>query len=68
MADMLDVGKHMPLIIPEQKCYEWLVAEGKEEIQYLITSYDGELKAHRTFRLTSAGVIETNISGVQDPI
>lgn len=68
MADIHNIGKRMPLIIPQEKRHEWLLAEGKEEIQQLITPYDGELKAHKTFRVTSARGIETNIPSIQDAI
>ncbi len=68
MADIHNVGKRMPLIIPQDKRHEWLLAEGKEEIQQLITPYDGDLKAHKTFRVTSARGIETNIPSIADPI
>lgn len=68
MADIHNVGKRMPLIIPQEKRHNWLLAEGKEEIQQLITPYDGELKAHKTFRVTSARGIETNIPSIADPI
>lgn len=60
--------KRMPLIIPSDKRDEWLFAEGKEEIQQLIIPFQGELSAHKTFRVTSARGIDTNRPDIQDAI
>ncbi|WP_433863107.1 SOS response-associated peptidase [Sphingobacterium thalpophilum] len=60
--------KRMPLIIPETKRDNWLFAEGKEEIQQLIIPFEGELGAHRTFRVTSARGVDTNRPDIQDAI
>src|SRR5690606_38916498 len=60
MADIHNVCKRMPLIIPENKRDNWLLAEGREEIENLMQPYTGNLKAHRTFRVTSARGVDTN--------
>lgn len=68
MADIHNLGKRMPLLIPSDKRLDWLLAEGKDEIESLISPYKGELTAHRTFRVTSARGVDTNIPTIQDEI
>lgn len=68
MEGIHNIGLRMPLIIPETKRQNWLLADGREEIESLMVPYDGELQAHRTMRVTSARGIETNIPSVQDAI
>ncbi|MFD1770846.1 SOS response-associated peptidase [Sphingobacterium suaedae] len=68
MADIHNVGKRMPLIIPAEKRHNWLLADGREEIESLMVPYAGDLNAHRTFRVTSARGVDTNIPSIQDAI
>lgn len=68
MADIHNLGKRMPLLIPSDTRHEWLLAESREEIESLIIPYKGELKGHRTFRVTSARGIDTNIPTIQNEI
>lgn len=63
-----NVGKRMPLIIPENKHDEWLFAEGKEEIQQLIIPFDGELSSHRTVEVTKIRGEDTNKPDIQNAI
>jgi putative SOS response-associated peptidase YedK len=60
--------KRMPLIIPADKRDAWLFAEGREEIEQLMIPFDGELGAHRSFRVTAARGIDTNRPDIQDAI
>lgn len=68
MAEIHNVGKRMPLIIPPDRRDNWLLAEGREEIESLMVAFEGELKTHRTFRVTSARGVDTNKPEVQNPI
>lgn len=68
MAEIHNVGKRMPLIIPPDLRDNWMLAEGREEIESLMVPYAGELKAHQTFRVTSARGVDTNRPEVQKPI
>lgn len=68
MAEIHNVGKRMPLIIPPDLRDNWLLAEGREEIESLMVPYAGELKTHRTFRVTSARGMDTNKPEIQIPI
>jgi len=68
MAEIHNVGRRMPLIIPEDMRHNWLLAEGRGEIESLMVPYEGELKAHRTFRVTSARGINTNRPDIQQEI
>lgn len=67
LADIHNEKKRMPLIIPEDKRDPWLFAEGKEEIQQLIIPFEGELSAHKVFRVTGAKG-DTNRPDIQDAI
>lgn len=68
MAEIHNVGKRMPLIIPPDLRDNWLLADGRKEIESLMQPYPGELKAHRTYRVTSARGIDTNKPEIQEPI
>ncbi|TDQ79601.1 SOS response-associated peptidase [Sphingobacterium yanglingense] len=68
MADIHNVGKRMPLIIPEDKRHNWLLADGRDEIESLMQPYSGEMKAHRTFRVMAAGGVDTNVPTITDEI
>lgn len=50
MADIHNVGKRMPLVVPQDKRDAWLFAGGRNEIEQLITPFDGELASHRNSR------------------
>jgi len=43
MAEIHNVGKRMPLIIPPDLRHNWLLAEGREEIENLMQPYTGNL-------------------------
>lgn len=60
--------KRMPLIIPEDKRYNWLFADGKEEIQSLIKPYSFDLGSHQVYRVTGARGEDTNNDQIQLPI
>ncbi|NQD71639.1 SOS response-associated peptidase [Sphingobacterium shayense] len=68
MEEIHNVGKRMPLIIPEIKRHNWLLADGRDEIESLMVPYEGQLQTHRTFRVTSARGIDTNIPSIQDVV
>lgn len=68
MEEIHNVGKRMPLIIPENKRQSWLLAEGRDEIESLMVPYNGELQSHRTVRVTSARGIDTNIPSIQNAV
>jgi len=68
MAEIHNVGKRMPLIIPPDLRDNWLLAEGREEIESMMAPFEGELKTHRTYRVTSARGVDTNTPEIQQPI
>ena len=68
MEEIHNVGKRMPLIIPQEKHHNWLLAQGRDEIESLMVPYEGELHSHRTARVTSARGIDTNIPTIQDEV
>lgn len=59
--------KRMPLIIPPDRRDAWLNASSKEDVQQLMIPYDGELGAHKVFRVTGAKG-DTNRPDIQDAI
>src|SRR5690606_2869106 len=67
LAEIHNVKKRMPLVIPVDKQDAWLFASGKEEIQQLMIPYPNELGSHKVFRVTAARGEETNFTGIQDP-
>lgn len=68
MEEVHNVGKRMPLIIPEYRRDAWLFANGRYEIESLMVPYEGELSAHRTARVTGTRGIDPNTPGVQDAL
>jgi len=68
MADIHNVGMRMPLIIPADLRHNWLLADGRDEIESLMVPYTGEMKAHKTYRVTSARGVDTNKPEIQQPI
>lgn len=68
MADIHNVGKRMPLIIPQKKHDNWLFAQGRDEIDSLIVPYSGELASHRTVEVTKIRGKDTNTPDIQKPI
>ncbi len=59
--------KRMPLIIPPSNRDAWLKATKKEDIQQLMIPYEGDLGAHKVFRVTGAKS-DTNRPDIQDAI
>ncbi|WP_286883448.1 MULTISPECIES: SOS response-associated peptidase [Sphingobacterium] len=59
--------KRMPLIIPPDRRDAWLNASTKEDVQQLMIPYEGELGAHKVFRVTGAKG-DTNRPDIQDAI
>ncbi|MCW8309642.1 SOS response-associated peptidase [Sphingobacterium sp. InxBP1] len=59
--------KRMPLIIPPSSREEWLSANTKEDIQQLMIPFEGELGAHKVFRVTGAKG-DTNRPDIQNAI
>ncbi len=59
--------KRMPLIIPPDRRDAWLSAKTKEDVQQLMIPYEGELGAHKVFRVTGAKG-DTNRPDIQDAI
>lgn len=68
MSDIHNVGKRMPLIIPQDKRHDWLLADGREEVESIMVPYSGDMKAHRTFRVTSARGVDTNVPTITNEI
>ena len=69
MAEIHNIKKRMPLVIPENKRRDWLTASTKEEIKNLIQPLeDGILKDWQVQRVTGARQDDTNIAAIQDPI
>ncbi|MFD2600177.1 SOS response-associated peptidase [Sphingobacterium corticis] len=68
MADIHNVGKRMPLILPEDKREAWLFADGRSEIEKLIQPYGGELASHRTVEVTKIRGTDTNVPNIQNAI
>lgn len=59
--------KRMPLIIPPDSRDAWLSAKTKEDVQQLMIPYEGELSAHKVFRVTGAKG-DTNRPDIQNAI
>ncbi|WP_418360188.1 SOS response-associated peptidase [Sphingobacterium detergens] len=59
--------KRMPLIIPPANRDAWLSAKTKEDVQQLMIPYEGDLSAHKVFRVTGAKG-DTNRPDIQDAI
>ncbi|PVH26281.1 SOS response-associated peptidase [Sphingobacterium corticibacter] len=68
MADIHNVGKRMPLIVPEESRDAWLFADGRQEIEQLIIPFKGELASHRTTEVTKIRGTDTNVPNIQDAI
>lgn len=60
--------KRMPLIIPEGSREGWLSAQGKDQINEYLQPYDGDLLAHKVYRVTADRTGTTNRPDIQDPI
>ena len=67
MADIHNVGKRMPLIVPEDKRDAWLFADGRGEIEQLIIPFKGDLASHRTVEVTKMRG-DTNYPSIQEAI
>ncbi|MFD2741949.1 MULTISPECIES: SOS response-associated peptidase [Sphingobacterium] len=67
MAGIHNVGKRMPLIVPEESRDAWLFADGRGEIEQLIIPFKGELASHRTVEVTKMRG-DTNYPSIQDAI
>lgn len=68
LAEIHNEKKRMPLVIPEGDRDAWLNADSKDQIQSLMLPYQGELSAHRVYRVTADRTGETNRPDIQDPI
>lgn len=68
MAEIHNLGKRMPLIIPPEKHDAWLFADGRNEIENLMIPYQCDLKSHRTVEVTKIRETDTNIPSIQNSI
>lgn len=60
--------KRMPLVISENERDDWLNAGSKEEIERIMQPYNGELNAHKVYRVTADRTGDTNRPDIQDPV
>ena len=58
----------MPLVLTTENMEKWMMAKTKEDVQSFFKPYEGDLMAHKTFRVTAARGIDTNVPGIQDEI
>ncbi len=68
MAGIHNKGKRMPMIVPDDMREAWLFANGRQEIEQLITPFKGELVSHRTVEVTKMMGTNTNVPNIQNSI
>lgn len=68
MEEIHNVKKRMPLVVPADKRKEWLEASDPAEIKQLMLPYDGELGAHKVYRVTAARGEDTNKPEIQEEV
>ena len=68
LAEIHNEKKRMPLVIPESDRDAWLNADNKDQIQSLMVPYEGELSAHKVYRVTADRTGNTNRPDIQNPI
>lgn len=68
MEEIHNVKKRMPLVIAEDKRSEWLNATDPAEIKMLMQPYDGDLQAHKVYRVTGARGENTNKPEIQQEV
>lgn len=68
MEEIHNEKKRMPLVLTTENMEKWMMAKTKEDVQSFFKPYEGDLMAHKTFRVTAARGIDTNVPGIQDEI
>lgn len=68
LAEIHNVKKRMPLIIPEDARYSWLNSQNPNEIKSLMKPYDYDLDSHQVYRVTGARDEDTNTPDIQLPL
>lgn len=63
-----EIHRRMPLILPINDIDKWMGAKTKDDVKSFFKPYDGELQAHKTFRVTGARGVDTNRPEIQNRI